>query len=222
MLYSGIHFNFSFSEEYLKSFDTDKNTLYFHLLKQVIRYSWLIVLLTAASPMYDLSFDGDGKNGTSFSGFVSMRNSRRDYWNQFVPQLDYSDLAAYIQSVQNYIKKWILFSAGELYLPVRLKPRGENSLDGLLNNEVDHIKLRMFDLNPLEKLGIAQEDLEFAHLFLIYLLNQEDFDFTPYLQEQSIRNHQNAALYDISDVSIDGVYITEAANSLLDKIEKYF
>ncbi len=96
--------------------------------------------------------------------------------------------------------------AGELYLPVRLKPRDENSLDGLLNNGVDHIELRMFDLNPLEKLGIAQED----------------FDFTPYLQEQLIRNHQNAALYDISDVSIDGVYITEAANSLLDKIEKYF
>ncbi len=155
MLYSGIHFNFSFSEKYLETFGVDKNILYFRLLKQVSRYSWLIVLLTSASPVYDSSFDEDNAHGTVFSGFSSMRNSRRGYWNQFVPQLDYTDLSAYIESVKNYIKKGVLFSAGELYLPVRLKPRGENSLEALINNGVDHIELRMFDLNPLEKLGIC-------------------------------------------------------------------
>lgn len=222
MLYSGIHFNFSFSDKYLESFDTDKNTLYFRLLKQVNRYSWLLVLLTAASPMYDLSFDEDGANGTVFSGFSSMRNSRRGYWNQFVPQLDYSDLSAYIQSIQNYIKKGILFSAGELYLPVRLKPRGENSLESLRSDGVDHIELRMFDLNPLEKPGVAKKDLEFAHLFLIYLLNQEDFDFTPELQERAIANHKSAALYNISEVMIENVPIKKAANDFLDKMEVFF
>lgn len=222
MLYSGIHFNFSFSDKYLESFDADKNTLYFRLLKQVNRYSWLLVLLTAASPMYDLSFDEDGANGTAFSGFSSMRNSRRGYWNQFVPQLDYSDLPAYIQSIQNYIKKGILFSAGELYLPVRLKPRGENSLESLRSGGVDHIELRMFDLNPLEKLGVAKKDLEFAHLFLIYLLNQEDFDFTPELQEKAIANHKSAALYNISEVMIENVPIKKAANDFLDKMEVFF
>ena len=222
MLYSGIHFNFSFSDKYLESFDTDKNTLYFRLLKQVNRYSWLLVLLTAASPMYDLSFDEDGANGTVFSGFSSMRNSRRGYWNQFVPQLDYSDLSAYIQSIQNYIKKGILFSAGELYLPVRLKPRGENSLESLRSDGVDHIELRMFDLNPLEKPSVAKKDLEFAHLFLIYLLNQEDFDFTPELQERAIANHKSAALYNISEVMIENVPIKKAANDFLDKMEVFF
>lgn len=222
MLYSGIHFNFSFSDKYLESFDADKNTLYFRLLKQVNRYSWILVLLTAASPMYDLSFDEDGANGTVFSGFSSMRNSRRGYWNQFIPQLDYSDLSAYIQSVQNYIKKGILFSAGELYLPVRLKPRGENSLESLWSGGVDHIELRMFDLNPLEKLGVSKKDLEFAHLFLIYLLNQEDFDFTPELQEKAISNHKSAALYNISEVMIENVPIKKAANDFLDKMEAFF
>ncbi|MDE6036277.1 MAG: glutathione synthase [Ruminococcus sp.] len=222
MLYSGIHFNFSFSEKYLETFGTDKNTLYFRLLKQVSRYSWLLVLLTSASPVYDLSFDHDNAYGTVFSGFSSMRNSRRGYWNQFVPQLDYTDLSAYIGSIQNYIKKGVLFSAGELYLPVRLKPRGENSLDALINNGVDHIELRMFDINPLEKLGISQKDLEFAHLFLIYLLNREDFDFTPELQEKAIENHQSSALYDISDVMIDGVSIKESANNFIEEMENFF
>lgn len=222
MLYSGIHFNFSFSDKYLEGFDTDKNMLYFRLLKQVNRYSWLLVLLTAASPMYDLSFDEDDANGTVFSGFSSMRNSHRGYWNQFIPQLDYSNLPRYIRSIQNYIEKGILFSAGELYLPVRLKPRGENSLESLLIGGVDHIELRMFDLNPLEKLGVAKKDLEFAHLFLVYLLNQEDFDFTPELQAKAIANHKLAALYDISEVMIENVPIKKAANDFLDKMEAFF
>ena len=222
MLYSGIHFNFSFSEKYLETFDTDKNTLYFHLLKQVSRYSWLLVLLTSASPMYDLSFDTDNAHGMVFSEFSSMRNSRRGYWNQFVPQLDYTDLPAYIDSIQNYIRKGILFSAGELYLPVRLKPSGENSLEALINNGVDHIELRMFDLNPLEKLGISEKDLEFAHLFLIYLLNKKDFDFTPELQEKAIENHKLSALYDVSEVMIDNIPIKESADNFLDGMAKFF
>lgn len=230
MLYSGIHFNFSFSDEYLKSLHKNKsqtykefkNETYFRLLKQVSRYSWLIVLLTSASPMYDLSFDEDSADGTAFSGFSSMRNSKRGYWNQFVPQLDYTDLSTYIKSINNYIEKGILLSAGELYLPVRLKPRGENSLEALLSGGVDHIELRMFDLNPLEKLGIAQKDLEFAHLFLIYLLHSEDFDFTPQLQAEAIENHQSSALYDVSDVMIDGTPIMEVANEFLDKMEDFF
>ena len=221
MLYSGIHFNFSFSDKYLESFDADKNTLYFRLLKQVSRYSWLLVLLTAASPIYNISFDNDNIDGLVFSGFSSMRNSRRGYWNQFVPQLDYSDLSAYIQSIQSYIDKGVLFSAGELYLPVRLKPKGENSLEALLNG-VDHIELRMFDLNPLEELGISEKDLEFAYLFLIYLLNQEDFDFTPELQTKAIENHQSAALYDVSEVMIGNVSMKKAANDFLDKMEAFF
>lgn len=230
MLYSGIHFNFSFSEDYLKSlhknknqtYEDFKNESYFRLLKQVSRYSWLIVLLTSASPMYDLSLDNDGANGTVFSGFSSMRNSIRGYWNQFIPQLDYTDLSAYIRSINNYIEKGVLFSAGELYLPVRLKPRGENSLEALLNSGADHIELRMFDLNPLEELGVAQKDLEFTHLFLIYLLHLEDFDFTSKLQAESIKNHQLSALYDISDVIINDVPIIEKANNFFDKMYVFF
>ncbi|MBD5143023.1 MAG: glutathione synthase [Ruminococcus sp.] len=222
MLYSGIHFNFSFSEEYLENLNQEKNQAYFRLSKQVSKYSWLLVLLMSASPMYDLSFDKDNASGMAFSGYSSMRNSKRGYWNQFIPELDYSSLASYINSIQNYIKKGILFSAGELYLPVRLKPKGENSLEKLLNTGVDHIELRMFDLNPLEKLGVAQKDLEFAHLFLIYLLNLEDFNFTPDLQKQAIENHQNAAFYDISNIKINHISILDSANNFLDAMQGFF
>ena len=81
-----------------------------------------------------------------------------------------------------------------MYLPIRLKPKGVNTLENLAANGVDHIELRMFDLNPSAPLGIDKRDLEFAHLLILYLLSQPDFDFTPELQEKAVNEHKNAAL----------------------------
>jgi glutamate--cysteine ligase len=232
MLYSGIHFNFSFSEHFLtalyetrkekKPFASFKNDVYLQLLKQASRYSWLLVFLTAASPVYDKSLDGDYNLGTAFDGYASMRNGNRGYWNTFLPTLDYSSLTAYTDSVQHYVEDGMLFSAGELYLPVRIKPKGENSLGNLRRNGADHIELRMFDLNPLEPLGIHKTDLEFAYLLLVYLTSLEDFTFTAELQRRAIAHHKLAARYKTSHVKIDGVSIGKAAEQVLDKMMAFF
>ena len=181
MLYSGIHFNFSFSEEQLHAYNTEnadfrvfKDAFYLRLYKQLFRHSWLIVLLTAASPVYDLSLDGDGLTGTASEQYSSLRNSERGYWNQFVPLLDHANLRTFTDGIQAYVNKGLLFSASELYLPIRLKPRGENTLENLAKNGVDHIELRMFDLNPLKPLGIDPDDLKFAHLLILYLASLPD------------------------------------------------
>ncbi|MCI5891998.1 MAG: glutathione synthase [Clostridiales bacterium] len=229
MLYSGIHFNFSFSEEFFKSihdgesdYKTFKNSLYFRLSKQVCRYSWLLVMLTAASPVYDLSLDGDHLSGEGFDGYSSRRNSDKGYWNQFIPELDYSGLSEYIESIENYIRKGVLFSAGELYLPVRLKPSGENKLSSLVENGVNHIELRMFDLNPLSPLGVFREDLEFAHYFLIYLMELPDFEFTPQLQKRAILNHRSAAKFDLCREKINDYPAVDAALGILDDMSIYY
>lgn len=229
MLYSGIHFNFSFSDEFLKSlhggksdFKGFKNALYFRLSKWVFRYSWLLVLLTAASPVYDLSLNGDGLSGSGFDGYASMRGSDRGYWNKFVPILDYTDISAYINSVKKYVDKGLLFTPSELYLPVRLKPHNGSDMELLIQNGVDHIELRMFDLNPLSPVGIFADDLEFAHYFLIYLLLLPDFEFTPELQETAVRNHKAAAGYDLSKMVINGYGAKEAAMGLLDDMRDYY
>lgn len=229
MLYSGIHFNFSFSDRFIESiFDGKgsvnefKNALYFRLSKQVFRYSWLIVLLSSSSPVYDLSLDADGLSGDGFDGYASKRNGENGYWNKFIPILDYSDLRSYIKSINHYIENGNLFSSGELYLPMRLKPSGNNSTESLIENGVNHIELRMFDVNPLAPLGIFKEDLYFAHYFLIYLTQLPDFVFTRELQEAAIENHKNAAKYDIDSMTINGYPAKEAANGLLDDMTEYF
>lgn len=222
MLYSGIHLNLSFSEKWLRAicdeddFDEFKNKLYFRLFKQATRYSWLLVLLTASSPVYDKSLDADGLSGDGFDGYGSRRSGSKGYWNQFVPVLDYTDIHAYAESVKTYIDKGALFSASELYVPIRLKPRGQNSLDALLENGANHIELRMFDVNPLSPLGIFQEDIEFAYYFMLYLLSRDDFDFTPEMQRAATEKHKSAALYEV-DKSI-----TDEAIEILDDMAEYF
>lgn len=222
MLYSGIHFNFSLSEKFLheindsgQDFRQFKDSVYFRLMKQIFRHSWLIVLLTAASPVYDRSFVEAGGSGKVFSGYGSMRNSEYGYWNQFIPTLDYSDIESFTDSIQGYIDDGLLLSPAELYLPVRLKPKGTYSLDALKNG-IDHIELRMFDLNPLIDVGIFAEDAEFAHLLMLYLLHQPDFDFTAKLQEKAVSDHKEAAIY------MPDQHYVDKAKTIIAEMKQFF
>jgi glutamate--cysteine ligase len=181
-----------------------------------MRHSWLLVMLTAASPYYDASLDQSGERGIIKSPYASMRNSVRGYWNQSLPVLDHRNLQSFTDSIRTYIRSGSLHSASELYLPVRLKPRGVNALESLAENGVDHIELRMFDLNPAAPLGIDARDLQFAHLLMLYLLSLPDFDFTPDLQMQAVSAHQNAALLE------PDAALTEQADEILHKMEVFF
>ena len=223
MLFSGIHFNFSFAEELLRELNTNnedfhsfRDEFYLRLYKQLMIHSWLLVLLTAASPYYDASLDKDGKSGIIMSEYSSLRNSKRGYWNKFLPILDHRSLKTFTGSIKKHIVTGSLYSASELYLPIRLKPKGVNSLENLAAKGVDHIELRMFDLNPSAPLGIDGRDLEFAHLLILYLLSQPDFDFTPELQEKAVRDHKNAALFE------PDTKLLERGLEVIEEMEKHF
>ena len=227
MLFSGIHFNFSFSHEYLEKLsggkvtDDFRNALYLKLYKQLSVHSWLLAVLTAASPVCDRSLFNDNTSGAILSGYSSIRNSEKGYWNEFVPILDTSSLQRFTGSIQSYIDKGMLFSASELYLPVRLKPFGVNTLENLRNG-ISHIELRMFDLNPLEPLGINADDLRFAYMLAVYLAQQADIDYTAQVQQQAVANHKSAALYELSGVTIDGMDIIEKAEHIIDEMSEFF
>ena len=91
-----------------------------------------------------------------------------------------------------------------------------NSLENLAANGVDHIELRMFDLNPSAPLGIDGRDLEFAHLLILYLLSQPDIYFTPESQEKAVSDHKNAALLN------PDAELLERAENVLEEMEKNF
>ena len=179
MTFSGIHVNFSFARELLQadfeltgksSFQEYKNQLYVVLAERAAAYGWLLVAVTAASPLMDSSFVEKGKlDGDNFNGMASVRCSEMGYWNFFSPILDYTSLDTYADSIQRYVDDGLLRFPTELYYPVRLKPAGKNSLENLRKNGVNHIELRMFDLNPLVSCGIEEKDIAFAQLLLVWL-----------------------------------------------------
>ena len=212
MVLSGIHINYSFSDELLladfeaggyEDFLEYKDALYLSLAQRSVEYGWIMTAITAASPLMDSSYVEKGRLGhTTFNGTASVRCSEFGYWNYFTPVLNYDSIEGYANSILRYVKDGLLAAPTELYYPIRLKPRGLNRLDSLIKDGVDHIEMRMVDLNPLEVSGLNLKDLIFAQLLLVWLACTKSDDFTKKDQVQSVQNFKNAAHYDLKTVKI--------------------
>lgn len=237
MTFSGIHVNFSFADELLKAdfaasgktdFRQYKDELYLMLGQKAAVYGWLLVALTAASPILDSSYVEKGVCGTSvFSGMASVRCSELGYWNYFSPVLDYRDVDSYAESIQRYVTDGLIASPSELYYPIRLKPKGENTLVNLRKNGINHIELRMFDLNPLAESGIDDRDLFFAQLFLIWLASTPELSVDKSAQVQAVQNFKHAAHFDLKTVPIvapDGrtYMVADAAQKVLREMKSFY
>lgn len=237
MLFSGIHFNFSFAEELMRaafessgasSYSAYKDRVYLELAWKVTEFSWLIVYLTAASSVMDGSFLRDEDLGKDLANsYASARCSEIGYWNDFIPVLEYGSLDAYVRSIQKYVEEGQLKEAAELYYPVRLKPAGENSLVGLQKNGVSHIELRTLDLNPFVPVGISREDLKFLHLLILYLMSLDEREYEPFEQIMAVKNEKKAALYIEKGTYIETGWdseapIREAAIKVLEEMEKFY
>ncbi len=222
MLFSGVHFNFSFGEALLKTafdlsdysdFTEFKNSVYLELAEKLLKYSHIIAFLTCASPVVDSSFNNSDLGKTITTKYTSVRCSEKGYWNNFTPVLDYTGLDNYINSIETYIKSGELLSVKELYYPIRLKPIGDNTLENLKDKGVNHVELRMLDVNPLSVAGFMKEDMDFIHLLIVYLmvLPQEVVD-----QEQAINNLKNSmCIENLKDLSLETL-------TLLDNMENMF
>ncbi|MCM1107019.1 MAG: hypothetical protein NC355_08755 [Blautia sp.] len=212
MTFSGIHLNYSFSDGLLreaftfsgqKDFADYKNQTYLKLAEKLAAYGWILVAATAASPLLDRSYVEKGKCGEDvFLGLASVRCSELGYWNFFTPMFDYTSLAAYVDSIRGYIDRGMIQAPSELYYPVRLKPKGVNDLDVLAKQGVNHIELRMIDVNPLAEYGLDVRDVAFAQLLICWLSATPELKLSERQQIQAVQNYKNAAHYDLKTVKI--------------------
>ena len=237
MTFSGIHVNYSFSEELLEADflyqkETDyqkyKNRFYLEMAQKMASYGWLLVAVTAASPLLDSSFVEKGiYDQDVFTGMASVRCGEMGYWNEFAPILNYHTISAYADSIRKYVDMGLLKAASELYYPIRLQPAGENNLESLCQNGVNHIELRMFDLNPLVCAGVEEKDIVFAQLLMVWLAAMKGQPFGEKEQIQAVQNFKNAARYDLKTVNIltpDGrIYsVAHAALKVIERMKEFY
>jgi glutamate--cysteine ligase len=232
MTYCGIHVNFSFGNRLLEAgrvaLPRDRDALYLHVAAGSVLWGWIVVALTAASPVADSSlFLLVGGGDDVFTGFASVRCGDLGYWNHFTPVNDFSSVDAYANAIREYVKRGQIAAPSELYYPVRLKPRGANRLETLVAEGIDHIELRCVDLNPLVGGLVDVRDIKFIQLFFLWCAGRPPARLTERDQAQATRNFKNAARYDLDLARIslpDGTSasVREIGLRLLSSMSRFF
>ncbi|MGL5355613.1 MAG: bifunctional glutamate--cysteine ligase GshA/glutathione synthetase GshB, partial [Cetobacterium sp.] len=209
-LLSGIHFNFSFNEDFLKelhqlsssnlSFKDFKDEVYLKISRNYFRYGWIVIYLLGASPLihetYSQKCIDKMKKFTEDTYYsediVSFRNSSCGYRNKDEFYVSYESVNKYVDSLEDLIGKNIISSPKEYYSPIRLKTKNTKEiLTELQNNGIDYLEFRSIDLNPFSEIGIEKLDLEFLHIFILFLFLKEEDGFTEkdyfrYLKNQEL------------------------------------
>ncbi|MGL4372181.1 MAG: bifunctional glutamate--cysteine ligase GshA/glutathione synthetase GshB, partial [Turicibacter sp.] len=216
-LISGIHYNFSFSDDFLKTlfrhsnqpikFKEFKNDIYLKVVRNYLRYRWLLIYLLGATPMLHETYDtrcskklNKISQGTFTNGAaISYRNSMCGYKNKHQLLPNYDSVESYVNSLYSFIDSEFITSHKELYSSIRLKAKDPHHLlDSLLDDGIQYLEIRSIDINPFEKSGIALNDLYFIHLFILFLATEEEVDDANW-QEEANYNENQVALHGLSD-----------------------
>ena len=209
---SGVHFNFSFSDNFLKkihsikdsklTFLEFKNTVYLKIARNYLRYCWLIIYLTGCSIGSHKTFSKDcihlmdacDDYGSYYSTKgPSFRNASCGYKNLKNLYPSYDSVEEFTKDINRFIENGDLSEAKELYTQIRLKPKNPNDLLNSLNNDgIEYIEIRTLDINPFYQCGLVRHDMKFLHLFLIYSLIKDESDY-PDWQSEAKLNEENTA-----------------------------
>lgn len=194
---SGIHFNFEFGDEFLRSlfaqqtefkdFSLFKTELYLKTARNFLRYRWLITYFYGASPLSEANYFVD--KPAPKEPVRSIRNSSYGYTNHPNVKVSYASMNQYLTDIEQMVEEGKLSEEKELYTPIRF--RGGKRVADLAKTGVRYIELRNIDLNPYAYLGIDQEQVRFLQLFLTYMLWVEEAEEADqWVEEGSKRNEQ--------------------------------
>ncbi len=209
---SGIHFNFSFNIDVLKRFYENldysmtykefQNQIYLKIVRNYIRLTWFIIYITGCSVALHESFtcecikltDLEGLDGCFYATkAISLRNSQCGYKNKEELYPNYESVDSFLESIENFIEAGYISEAKELYTQIRLKTMDKTDVIKTLKEDgIDYLEVRSIDINPFDKTGVDKNDLEFIHLFMIYLLQLDESDY-PDWQKESLANEELVA-----------------------------
>lgn len=210
-LISGIHYNFSFSDKLLnelykefgsqKTFKQFKDNIYLKATKNLLKYRWLSIYLTGASPLVHKTHDKDciavmeteDKESYFLKDNISFRNGRFGYKNKKDFIISYDTAEGYVESIEQLINIGDLSDPREFYSSIRLRVKDDSDLlKSLREDGIEYLEVRHIDLNPFEKEGINLDTLYLTHLFMIYSLLSDEEEFGEDDQIVAYKNHRLA------------------------------
>ena len=210
-LISGIHYNFSFSDHLLeelfsqfgdgRSFKEFKNKIYLKATKNLLKYRWLSIYLTGASPVVHNTHDKscidtmETEDGESYflKDSISFRNGEFGYKNKKKYIISYETAEEYVESIESLIDSGELSDPREFYSSIRLRAKNNDDLlKSLKEDGITYLEVRHIDLNPFEKEGVSIEALYFTHLLMVYSLLSDEEKFGEDEQIVAYRNHKLA------------------------------
>ena len=209
---SGVHFNFSFTDDFLKrlysldnsdiTFKEFKNEVYLKIARNYIRHCWLIIYLTGCSIGSHKTFSNDcihlmdakDDYGSFYSTKgPSFRNASCGYKNLIELYPSYDTVEDFTHDIETFIENGDLSEAKELYTQIRLKPKNpKDLLNSLREDGIEYVEIRTLDINPFYKCGLVRRDMKFLHFFLIYMLIKDESDY-PLWQKEAKMNEENTA-----------------------------
>ena len=117
----------------------------------------------------------------------------------------------FARDVNRFIDNGDLSEAKELYTQIRLKPKDPSDmLNSLVNDGIEYVEIRTLDINPFYKCGLVRHDMNFLHLFLIYMFIKDESDYADWQREAKINeeNTAEAAYVDSMRLLRDGEEVT--------------
>ncbi|QEN03638.1 bifunctional glutamate--cysteine ligase GshA/glutathione synthetase GshB [Thiospirochaeta perfilievii] len=238
-LISGIHYNFSFNEDFLKklhvlssvneSFYDFKNGIYLTAARNLLKHQWLLTYLLGANVATHSSYkhccnkDRENiKEEVLFKGACSYRNSLCGYRNKEDFRVSFDTLEENIRDLKNLISQGHLRGVKEYYSPVRLKnSKDTDTFEALERDGIEYIELRMIDLNPLSKVGIFREDLSLVHLFILSSLLYPCSSYNHKEQKKAMENQNEVSFngHNLSkELRDEGLFFFDRMEKVLDKL----
>ena len=167
---SGIHISFSIKKEYYENLQKnckflnlpeDIEEAYIRIMKNYMKKVWMLTYILGAAPV---------SYGMNNNCEVSIRNSSDGFQNLIPINISFKNKREHIDSIKKYIDNKELYSLSELYYPIRAKSYdGTDNIESL-KEKIKYIEVRVVDINPFDKCGVSEEQLEFIMAFLFSCL----------------------------------------------------
>lgn len=235
---SGIHFNFSFDEEFTdqifkkqNTFSTEKevrNELYLKLARNYLRYQWILTYLFGAAPYADDSFYQSKTHPKTHpqNYYRSLRNSSYGYNNTSDIEVSYDSVEEYVHTIEKMVETNGISEEREFYGNARLRGKGEFVRE-MMNSGIQYVEFRSIDINPFHEFGISIEQSKFIHLLFLTLVwmdknaTEDDVKYGNELNE--IVGSENP--FEPTQFKDEGLTIIETMKKMAEKIgvdQSYF